>query len=345
MTDELPLFPWKKLEIEQRARPDRAVSYLYDDDLGLAVNVAMAAGRPLLLSGDAGTGKSTLAADVAWKLQRRFYTEVVTSRTKAQDLQWTFDAVRRLAVATSEEKDKAAQVANQLPFVKPGVLWRAFAPDSAARHGRVEGQEPPVRLWGDEGEHAVVLLDEIDKAEPDVPNDLLVVLDQREFVVRETGTPVAAPKDLQVLIVITTNGERDLPPAFMRRCISHTIKLPDRRQELEDRMRKIVERHFPKVDAGLFQEIHGYYDALRRGAKNVRQPSTAELLDAFRACEKLNIEKPGLDGVWRKIARKAIWKQGEEPVTTTGATSTAATAPGMTGAAAVPAGVAAAAKQ
>jgi MoxR-like ATPase len=325
MSYEFPLFNWKKLESERPERPDGVVKYLYDDDLALAVNVALAAGRPLLLSGEAGTGKSTLAADAAWKLGRRFYAEVITSRTKAQDLQWTFDAVRRLAVATSGDKNKSTTVTNQRPFVSPGVLWRAFDPDGAAEHGRIKGEKAITRrVWGDAGNHAVVLLDEIDKAEPDVPNDLLVVLDQREFMVRETGTPVAAPRELEVLIVITTNGERDLPPAFMRRCISHTIKLPDQAAELQDRMEKIVKRHFPCIDEGLFADVHGYYHALRKAAKNVRQPSTAELLDAFRACEKLGIEKSDGDGLWRRIVGKALWKQGTDPVTATVATPVAA---------------------
>ena len=325
-----PLFDWKELET---TRPKRAgaVQYLYDDDLALAVNVALAAGRPLLLSGAAGTGKSTLAADVAWKLGRRYYDEVITSRTKAQDLQWTFDAVRRLALATSDEKNKTGQVVDQCPFVKPGVLWRAFHPESAAEHG----EKPRPRAWGDQGQHAVVLLDEIDKAEPDVPNDLLVVLDQREFTVRETGTTVKAPEDLQVLIVITTNGERDLPPAFMRRCISHTIELPSDPAQLEARMEQIVARHFPAVDKTLFNEIHGYYDALRRAAKNVRPPGTAELLDAFRACHKLEVEKPG--GAWRQIAAKAIWKQGTAPAVATGSAAAPAAAAPTAGSAVAPA--------
>jgi len=304
-----PLFDAATLK-QQRPRRD-GIDYVYDASLELAINVALAAGRPLLLAGAPGTGKSTVAADIAWKLARRFYPEVITSRTKAQDLQWSFDAVRRLAVATGQDGDKATKVADQAPYIKPGVLWRAFAPDSAKSHGETQLS----RGWQDDGADAVVLLDEIDKAEPDVPNDLLSVLDQREFVVRETGTSVKASEQLKVLIIITTNGERDLPPAFLRRCIAQTIALPTEATALKNWMREVVSRHFPELDAGLFEQVHAIYESLSATAatsKLFRAPSTAELIDAFRACQELQIKKPG-DGPLAQIAQKAIWKHAKGP--------------------------------
>jgi MoxR-like ATPase len=300
------LFDWKALELKHG--PQRGgVAYVYDDALELAVNVAMASGRPLLLSGDPGTGKSTLAADVAWKLGRRFYADTVTSRTQAQDLLWSFDAVGRLARAnTNQGLGDIAQ------FIQPGVLWRAFEPKSAAEHGK----QPAPRPWGDAGEHAVVLLDEIDKADPDVPNDLLVVLDQREFRVTETDKRVVAPVKLDVLILLSTNGERDLPPAFLRRCVTHRIALPDDPRERAERMRNIVRRHFPpqEVADDLLNAVIDLFGQVQDGAgrRNLRAPSTAELIDAVRACVKLKVKK-STDPVWTQIATAAMWKHPTKP--------------------------------
>ncbi len=301
------LFDWKKLE-KQRSNLPGGVAYYYDEPLELAVNVALATGRPLLLSGEPGSGKSTLAADVAWKLQRRFYPGVVTSRTQGQDLQWTFDAVGRLAAVNTVSAGGQAPPVNA--FVQPGVLWRAFEPTSAAKHGK------PVaaRSWEDQGKHAVVLLDEIDKAEPDVPNDLLVVLDQRTFTVAETSTPVAAAKDLEVLVVMSTNGERDLPPAFVRRCITHRIELPE--QDKKPRMVEIARRHFTKqeIDDALLGSVVELFGQMRSGAakRKLREPSTAELLDALRACKRLNITK-AKDQDWQRINEVAMWKEPGKP--------------------------------
>lgn len=312
-----PLFDAKALE-KHRPRSSGEVDYVYDPALELAVNVALAAGRPLLLAGAPGTGKTSIAEDIAWKLRRRFYHEVITSRTRAQDLQWSFDAVRRLAVATGQDPEKAAAVENLTPYIKPGVLWRAFDPESAATHG---GKQK-ARGWQDEGAQAVVLLDEIDKAEPDVPNDLLAVLDEREFTVRESNRRVAASSQLEVLIVITTNGERDLPPAFLRRCIVHTIKLPTEAGALKSWMLSVVQRHFPSTKdekgQGVFERVYCLYESLRAAAattKLLHAPSTAELLDALRACERLQIESPG-DDVLERVTAAAIWKYGAAPAGT-----------------------------
>jgi len=297
-------FDWQKLE-QSRHKPQGGVAYFYDEPLELAVNVALATGRPLLLSGEPGSGKSTLAADLAWKLERRFYQSAVTSRTQAQDLQWSFDAVGRLASANA-----GGQVDDLRKFVQPGVLWRAFEPKSAAEHGKPLGD----RGWPDQGQHAVVLLDEIDKADPDVPNDLLVVLDQRRFTVTETNTTVEAAASLQVLVVMSTNGERDLPPAFLRRCITHRIELPE--QERSARMSEIARRHFgaDEIDDALLREVIALFGKVRDGAakRKLREPSTAELIDALRACKSLGITKA--EGpAWQRIVSTAMWKEPGKP--------------------------------
>jgi MoxR-like ATPase len=271
-----PLFDAAHLE-ELRPRRPGAISYLYEPGLELAINVALAAGRPLLLKGLPGTGKSTLAEDVAWKLERRFLEEVVTSRTRAQDLQWTFDAVRRLSDASGPGGVKSDE-----HYVRPGVLWRAFVG----------------------GDSAVVLLDEIDKAEPDVPNDLLVALDARWFEVTETRERVEAPRDLAMLLVITTNDERALPPAFVRRCIVYEIQAPSR-----DRLTAIARRHVPELDAALLDQVYELYGALVTDARaqKLREPSTAELLDALRACRQLGITDAS-SPAWADVCRRAMWK-------------------------------------
>jgi MoxR-like ATPase len=305
-TGYVPRFSSRDLESKRGRRPDGAVSYLYDDPLELAINVALAAERPLLLSGPPGCGKSTMAADVAWKLGRRFHAQVITSRTQAQDLQWTVDVVGRLSLATA-----GIDTRDQHPFVKPGVLWRAFDPESAAKHGGAA----PERPWQDTGRHAVVLLDEMDKAEPDVPNDLLDVLDQNEFFVRETGTLVQPAQDLDVLVVITTNGERDLPPAFLRRCVCHEIKIPESADH-DERLKGIARKHFEisQISDPLLTSVIGLYGALRRDAssRKLRAPSTAELIDALKACESLGI-RDASEPQWKSIVTVAMWKHASQP--------------------------------
>jgi MoxR-like ATPase len=277
---------------QTRARPEGAPPYVYESGLQLAVNVALAAKRPLLLRGTPGGGKSSLARDVAYCLERRYEEEVVTSRTQAQDLLYRFDAVRRLADAQAGAKRDDAC------YVEPGILWRALNAPSA----RQLGVGVPARATPDRG--VVVLLDEIDKADPDVPNDLLVVLDQRWFWVRELGRRVEAEANLDLFLVITTNGERDLPVAFVRRCVALEIAAPER-----PRMKKIAKEHFSEVDDALLEGVLDVLDALTRDAKGaqLRAPSTAEVIDALRACRDLGIVDIS-SPQWKDVAEAAMWK-------------------------------------
>ncbi|MEV7022727.1 MoxR family ATPase [Kitasatospora sp. NPDC093558] len=281
--------------------------YVYDTDIVLAVNVALATGRPLLVRGLPGTGKSSLAPNVARHLGRRFYRTTISSRTRARDLLWTVDEVARLS-------DAATGHAGPRPhYVVPGVLWWAFEPDSARRRGlgptdgtgqRQDGSGPgaPAELpdpnEGTPGAaEAVVLLDEIDKADPDVPNDLLEPLGSYCFS-REDGPLVEATT--APLVVLTTNEERDLPKAFLRRCVVHELKQPT-----PERLDDIAHAHFPDRradDAGLFADVLLSMPGIGDGGPAPGQElpvSIAEYLDAIAASIGTGI-RPG-DELWGRV--------------------------------------------
>jgi MoxR-like ATPase len=270
-------------------------------EIALAVRVARATGRPLLLRGDPGSGKSSLAAHVARSLNWRYYEHVVTSRTQTTDLLWTFDAVRRLADAQALERGKHIGIHG---YVEPGALWWAFDRESALRRGRSadpqrqisdQPAEPNAKLNKQRSAtDSVVLIDEIDKADPDTPNGLLVPLGSAEFTVAETGDKIrAATPGAERLIIITTNDERALPQAFLRRCVVLWLEAPEG-EELVD----IAKAHLAAYDGpvkpadvdlarALAREMDGLREAAARDA--VRAPSTAEYLDALRACRNLHI--------------------------------------------------------
>jgi MoxR-like ATPase len=262
--------------------------YVYDEPIKLAVNVALATRRPLLVAGAPGSGKSSLAANVAVELGWRYYEEVISSRTEARDLLWRFDALRRLrdAQAQSEDLDSAR-------YVEAGVLWYAFDQESAREHGHDE----------QEGENAVVLLDEIDKADPDVPNNLLVPLGSFTFEVTDIPVKVHAPEERRPFVVLTTNDERELPAAFTRRCIVLKLDPPDVEQYM-----RIARTHNPDGDEELHRELAELVVklALQAEERRVPPPSSAEYLDAIRACRDLGIDSGSdeWDGVIATTLRK-----------------------------------------
>ncbi|MCL4205481.1 MAG: MoxR family ATPase [Pirellulaceae bacterium] len=262
--------------------------YVYhDDDIMLAVNVAWATGRPLLVSGPSGCGKSSLAMNVALTLNWRYYEFVVTARTTARDLLWNFDAVRRLNDAHAGQGGLKSDAA----YIEPGVLWWAFDRKSALTRGSTDGlpEDQMARdPWPTQAaQPAVVLIDEIDKAEPTVPNDLLVPLGSLQFRPPHRDRPVAAQQT--PLLIITNNGERELPTPFLRRCVTLTLAAPDR-----DRLFEIARASIPKErhDEGLFGKLVDLVlqkTELDSFGTTKRQPSTAEYLDAVRACLALKI--------------------------------------------------------
>lgn len=291
------------------APPDRrdGAVYVLDDQLRMAVDVALATGRPLLLRGEPGSGKSSLAAFIARNLNWRYYEHVVSSRTTAQDLLWSFDSMRRLADASAPRRPGKPADLDDAAYLEPGVMWWALDRHSALTRGRaavsgapgadVPAEPFPALNAERDQEHSVVLIDEIDKADPDVPNGLLVPLGSTEFLV----TPVRflvrqqPSRDDQPhhLIVITTNEERELPPAFLRRCIVHTLLVPD-----GDTLLAIARRHltlggteltYPTEE--LLHQLADKFFSLRTEAqqRGERPPSTAEYLDAVRVCLRLGV--------------------------------------------------------
>lgn len=319
-----------------RNAPDRpdGRAYVVRGDLGLAVDVALATGRPLLLRGDPGSGKSSFAAHVARARGWAYHEHVVTSRTQAPDLLWSFDHVLRLADA------QAQRLRPDDTYVQPGVLWKAFAPRSARAHSArarahraSPGADGHVYLpLGRDGQllvreggaqdtapvtESVVLIDEIDKADPELPNGLLVPLGSRRFTLSQTGQDIEPEDETKALVVITTNEQRELPEAFLRRCLVVKLEHPEP-AELVEVARAHVEAYggtFTDGDRILARQLAEAVQLLRKEAAHRahRKPSTAEFLDAFHACRRLGIRVDDPDGRWEKLRRMALIKQDDVP--------------------------------
>ncbi len=220
--------------------------YVATADLTLAVNAAITLQRPLLLKGEPGTGKTMLAEEVARALDLPLLQWHIKSTTKAQQGLYEYDAVSRLRDSQLGE-DRVRDIAN---YIVKGVLWQAFEADTPT----------------------VVLIDEIDKADIEFPNDLLRELDRMEFHVYETRQTVRARH--RPLVFITSNNEKELPDAFLRRCFFHYIRFPDR-----DTMQAIVDVHFPGLKKALLAEALEVFFGLREVPGLKKKPSTSELLD------------------------------------------------------------------
>jgi MoxR-like ATPase len=281
-----PFEPARAFRLGDRGSDGESGSYEYSDQIELAINVALAAGRPLLVRGKPGTGKSSLASSVASLLNWRFYATTVSSRTTARDLLWKFDTVARLADAQAGTD----QIKHRAAYLSPGPLWWAFDLESAAWRGvatqdraaakGLEEAVDPSPLDRDPA-RAVVLIDEIDKADPDVPNDLLVPLGSFQFTTDDGRVVVATNPPL---VIITTNEERDLPKAFLRRCVILALEVPDR-----ERLKRIARRHFPTTADSQLKPLLDEYERITRDrvSRGEQPPSVAELLDALAACRNL----------------------------------------------------------
>ncbi|HEY0053190.1 MAG TPA: MoxR family ATPase [Caulobacteraceae bacterium] len=228
------------------ARFEGTADYVATDDLRIAVNAAVALERPLLVKGEPGTGKTVLAYEIARALDAPLITWHVKSTTKAQQGLYEYDAVTRLRDSQLGD-ERVKDVRN---YIRRGKLWEAF--DAPAR--------------------PVLLIDEIDKADIEFPNDLLQELDRMEFYVYETGETVKAA--VRPVVIITSNNEKELPDAFLRRCFFHYIRFPD-----EETMRAIVEVHFPGIQTRLVSEALKVFYDVRQAPGLKKKPSTSELLD------------------------------------------------------------------
>jgi MoxR-like ATPase len=220
--------------------------YVATGELELAVNAAVTLSRPLLIKGEPGTGKTQLAQEVARSLGRPLYEWHIKSTTKAQQGLYEYDAVSRLRDSQLGDP-RVHDIAN---YIVPGMLWRAF----------------------EEAERAVLLIDEVDKADIEFPNDLLRELDRMEFYVYETRTLVRARH--RPIVIITSNNEKELPDAFLRRCFFHYIRFPDAAT-----MTRIVDVHYPGLKRELLKEALESFFRLRDTPGLKKKPSTSELLD------------------------------------------------------------------
>ncbi|TDR93567.1 AAA family ATPase [Enterovirga rhinocerotis] len=245
-------------------------SYVATDDLKVAVNAAIVLERPLLVKGEPGTGKTVLAEEIASAVGAPLLTWHVKSTTKAAQGLYEYDAVSRLRDSQLGDP-RVSEIGN---YIRRGKLWEAFAAEK----------------------RPVLLIDEIDKADIEFPNDLLLELDRMEFYVYETGETIKAAQ--RPIVVITSNNEKDLPDAFLRRCFFHYIRFPD-----SETMSRIVEVHYPGIKRRLVEEALRLFFEVRDVPGLKKKPSTSELLDWLKL---LMAEDIGPEQLRERDPRKLI---------------------------------------
>lgn len=249
---------------------DSTDQYIATDDLKMAVNAAVTLQRPLLIKGEPGTGKTMLAEQVAQSLGKELLQWHIKSTTKAQQGLYEYDAISRLRDSQLGD-DRVHDISN---YIVKGKLWEAF----------------------EAGEQTVLLIDEIDKADIEFPNDLLQELDKMEFHVYETQQQVKAKQ--RPIVIITSNNEKELPDAFLRRCFFHYISFPDAQT-----MRKIVQVHFPDLQKKMVDEALQVFFELREIPGLKKKPSTSELIDWLKL---LNSDDIPADILQNRDTRNAI---------------------------------------
>ena len=236
--------------------------YVATEDLMMAVNAAVTLARPLLVKGEPGTGKTQLAEEIALALDKPLYRWHVKSTTKAQHGLYEYDAVSRLRDSQLGDA-KVHDIGN---YIIPGRLWEAFR---SARQ-------------------AVLLIDEIDKADIEFPNDLLHELDRMRFYINETGREVVAKE--RPFVIITSNAEKELPDAFLRRCVFHFIDFPEK-----SLMKDIVRVHHPKIEESLVDQAIETFFEIRSMTRLRKRPSTSELVDWIAVLKRTGVKDVRLD--------------------------------------------------
>jgi len=284
--------------------------YVFTEDIAIAIDVAHITGRPLLVEGKPGCGKSRLAEALAAVKGWHFLSKSITSRTTLEDLTNEFDHLQRLHDAYSAGAGSDS-IKPDWEYNRPGIFWWAFNHASAQNRGRDHQQARAAfkgveRPQDDGTNHTLLLIDEIDKAEPDLPNDLLDTIERRRIELRD-GSFIAADDTSQTFTIITSNQERALPAAFLRRCVSLYIDEPG-----EEDLKKIARSHLGRdIDEDLLEQIVGkileYRD--KEETEGLRVPGTSEFLDTLKVCIARGIRPDADSRVWRQVENSILRKQ------------------------------------
>ncbi len=311
------------------------VVHLLSEKEEWAIKAALAANRPLLIRGEPGIGKTQLACAAAIDLNRPLVSMTVDANTESRELMWSFDAVQRLAqaqiaTAIADDKDELNSLIEIRNFVRPGPIWWAFNWESAKAQNPPHEKPParePKRGWKP-ADGVVILIDEIDKAESDVPNGLLEAFGSREFTPQGWNEPITLPKETAPpLVIITTNEERVLPDAFLRRCFVLQIELPKipmqpaRNEQEETREQAFIDyltfrgrAHFPNASDDLLNRAAELLLTDRRQAMQNHQtplPGQAEYLDFLRAIVNLVAKGEDEQLIFEQVQSFVFRKHGE----------------------------------